>query len=96
MAEVMIKVSFFLLTNTGRRVKTMFKNLFIVWLLTSIFFGTKSAGKTVSVLFGIMAAMWVIRLIVGFGISLLPLIIVVVIFSKVVVPFVTTFLRHFQ
>lgn len=74
----------------------MFKNLFIIWLLTSIFFGTRSAGKTVSVLFGIMAALWAVRIILGFGISLLPLIIVVVIFSKVIVPFVTTFLRHFQ
>ncbi len=74
----------------------MFKNLFIIWLLTSIFFGTRSAGKTVSVLFGIMAALWAVRIIIGFGISLLPLIIVVVIFSKVIVPFVTTFLRHFQ
>ena len=35
-------------------------------------------------------------ILAGFGLMLLPLIVVIVIFSKVVVPFVVAFLCHFQ
>ena len=43
-----------------------------------------------------MALIWVVGILAGFGLMLFPLIVVVVIFSKVVVPFVVAFLLHFQ
>ena len=43
-----------------------------------------------------MALIWVVGILAGFGLMLFPLIVVVVIFSKVVVPFVVAFLRYFQ
>jgi hypothetical protein len=74
----------------------MFMNLFVFWILMSLFFGSRAAGRAFGFLFGIMAFFWVIRLLAGFGLMLLPIILVVVVLSKVVVPFVVTFLRHFQ
>ena len=41
-----------------------------------------------------MALIWVVVILAGFG--LMPLIVVITIFSKVAVPFVVAFLRHFQ
>lgn len=74
----------------------MLMNLFVFWILSSLFFGSRAAGRAVRYLFGILALFWVIRLLAGFGLMLLPLIAVVLVFSKVIVPFVGTFLRHFQ
>lgn len=74
----------------------MLMNLFIIWLLASMFLGSREAGRAFSAIFGILAFFWIARLILVFGISLLPLILLVLVISKVVVPFVVTFLRHFQ
>ncbi len=74
----------------------MLMNLFVFWVLASLFFGNKAAGRAVGFVFGIMALFWVIRLLINFGLMLLPVILVVLVFSKIVVPFVVTFLRHFQ
>ena len=74
----------------------MLMNLFVFWILMSLFFGSRAAGRAFGFLFGIMTLFWVIRLLAGFGLMLLPIILVVVVLSKVVVPFVVTFLRHFQ
>lgn len=74
----------------------MLMNLFVFWILSSLFFGSREAGRAVRYLFGILAFFWVIRLLAGFGLMLLPLVVVVFVFSKVIVPFVGTFLRHFQ
>ena len=74
----------------------MFTNLFVFWILASVFFGSRAAGRAVSRLFGVLAFFWVVRLFLGFGLGLLPYILLIVLFSKVVVPFVGTFLRHFQ
>ena len=74
----------------------MIINLIVFWILMSLFFGSRAAGRAFGFLFGILAFFWVVRLLVGFGLILLPLIVVIVVFSKVVVPFVGTFLRHFQ
>ena len=71
-------------------------NLIVFWILMSLFFGSRAAGRAFGFLFGILAFFWVVRLLAGFGLILLPLIVVIVVFSKVVVPFVGTFLRHFQ
>lgn len=71
-------------------------NLFVFWILMSLFCGSKAAGRMVRFLFGVLAFFWVVRLLAGFGLMLLPLILVIAVFSKVIVPFVTTFLRHFQ
>ena len=74
----------------------MLMNLFILWILMSLFCGSRAAGSTVRFLFGIIVFFWVVRIIAGFGLILLPVIMLVLVFSKVVLPFVTTFLRHFQ
>lgn len=74
----------------------MLMNLFVFWVLASLCFGSRSAGRAVGFVFGIMAFIWVIGLLFKFGLMLLPVILVAAIFSKVVVPFVVTFLRHFQ
>ena len=74
----------------------MIMNLIVFWILMSLFFGSRAAGRAFGFLFGIMALIWVVGILAGFGLMLLPLIVVIVIFSKVVVPFVVTFLRHFQ
>ena len=74
----------------------MLMNLIVFWIVMSLFAGSKAAGRTVRILFGIIAFFWVFRLLLGFGLILLPVIIAVFVFIKVVVPFVGTFLRHFQ
>ena len=74
----------------------MLMNLFILWILISLFCGSRAAGSTVRFLFGIVVFFWVVRILFSFGIMILPIIVLVLVFSKVVLPFVTTFLRHFQ
>lgn len=74
----------------------MLTRLFVLWILMSLFCESRAAGRTVQFLFGIIIFFWIVRLLFGFGLALLPLIVVVLVFSKVVVPFVGTFLRHFQ
>ena len=74
----------------------MLMNLFILWILMSLFCGSRAAGNTVRFLFGIIVFFWVVRILFSFGLMILPIIVLVLIFSKVVLPFVTTFLRHFQ
>ena len=74
----------------------MLMNLFILWILMSLFCGSQAAGRTVRFLLGIVVFFWVVRLLEGFGLALLPVILVIFVFGKVVVPFVGTFLRHFQ
>ena len=77
-------------------VNTMLMNLFVLWILMSLFCGSQAAGKTVRFLLGIIVFFWVVRILVCFGLILLPVVLVIFVFSKVVIPFVTTFLRHFQ
>ena len=74
----------------------MLMNLFVFWILASIFFGSRAAGRAASRLFGVLAFVWIMKMLFGFGLTLLPAIIVIAVFSKVVVPFVGTFLRHFS
>ena len=74
----------------------MIVKLFVFWILMSLFFGSRFAGKTIRVVLGIIAFFWAVRILAGIGIKLLPLILVILVFSKVVVPFVEAFLRHFQ
>jgi hypothetical protein len=81
---------------TCGEVSTMLMNLFILWILMSLFCGSRAAGSTVRFLFGIIVFFWVVRILFSFGLMILPIIVLVLIFSKVVLPFVTTFLRHFQ
>ena len=74
----------------------MIMNLIIFWILMSLFCGSRTAGSTVRFLFGIIVFFWVIKLLAGFGLMILPVVLVILVISKVVLPFVTTFLRHFQ
>ena len=74
----------------------MLMNLFILWILMSLFCGSRAAGSTVRFLFGFIVFFWVIKLLAGFGLMILPVVLVILVISKVVLPFVTTFLRHFQ
>ena len=74
----------------------MLMNLFVFWILMSLFCGSRTAGRTVRCLFGILVFFWVCRMLFGFGLMLLPVILVIAVISKVIVPFVTAFLRHFQ
>ena len=74
----------------------MIMNLIVFWLLATLFFGSRDAGRATRYLFGILVLFWVVRLLAGFGLALLPVILVIFVFGKVVVPFVGTFLRHFQ
>ena len=89
-----MEVSFFCVRTTERKVRKMIMNLIVFWILMSLFFGSRAAGRAFGFLFGIMALIWVVGILAGFG--LMPLIVVIVIFSKVAVPFVVAFLRHFQ
>ena len=74
----------------------MLMNLFILWILMSLFCGSQAAGKTARFLLGIVVFFWVVRMLAGFGLILLPVVLAILVFSKVVFPFVVTFLRHFQ
>ena len=74
----------------------MLMNLLILWILMSLFCGSRAAGSTVRFLFGIIVFFWVIKLLAGFDLMILPVVLVILVISKVVLPFVTTFLRHFQ
>lgn len=74
----------------------MLMNVFVFWILMSLFCGSRTAGRAVRYLFGVLVFFWIVRLLAGFGLMLLPVILVIAVFSKVIVPFVTTFLRHFQ
>ena len=74
----------------------MIMNLIVFWLLASLFFGSRAAGRATRFLFGILVLFWMLRLLAGFGLALLPVIVAIFVFSKVVVPFAGTFLRHFQ
>ena len=74
----------------------MLVKLFVLWILMSLFCGSRTAGSAIRFFFGIIVFFWGLRLLFGFGLMLLPVILVVLIFSKVVAPFVVTFLRHFQ
>ena len=71
-------------------------NMIVFWILVSLFVGSKTAGRTIRFLFGIVVFFWVVRILACFGLILLPVVLVIFVFSKVVMPFVTTFLRHFQ
>ena len=90
----MMKVSFFI--PPGGRMSEMLMNLFVFWILMSLFCNSRTAGRAVRFLFGILVFFWVCRLLFGFGLMLLPVILVIAVISKVIVPFVTAFLRHFQ
>ena len=92
--KFMIKVSFFI--TERRKVSDMLMNLFVFWILMSLFCNSRTAGRAVRFLFGILVFFWVCRLLFGFGLMLLPVILVIAVISKVIVPFVTAFLRHFQ
>lgn len=74
----------------------MIMNLIVFWFLASLFFGSRAAGRATRYLFGIIVLFWVVRILAGFGLFLLPVIVVIFVLTKVVVPFVGTFLRHFQ
>ena len=91
-----MEVSFFCVRTTERKVRKMIMNLIVFWILMSLFFGSRATGRAFGFLFGIMALIWVVGILAGFGLMLLPLIVVIIIFSKVAVPFVVAFLRHFQ
>ena len=74
----------------------MLMKLFALWILMSLFCGSRATGSTIRFILGVIVFFWVVRLLFGFGLVLLPIIVVLLIFSKVVAPFVVTFLRHFQ
>ena len=74
----------------------MLTRLFVLLILITLFCGGRTAGSTIRFFFGIIVFLWVIRLLFGFGLMLLPVVLVILIFSKVVVPFVVAFLRHFR
>lgn len=89
----MIEVFFYSIIKGGEH---MLMNLFIFWILSSVFFGSRQAGRAVSSIFGVLAFIWVMKMLFGFGLALLPFILLAFVFSKVIVPFTVTFLRHFQ
>ena len=74
----------------------MIMNLIVFWFLASLFFGSRAAGRATRLLFGILVLFWIVRLLAGFGMMILPAVLVIFVLTKVVVPFVGTFLRHFQ
>lgn len=73
----------------------MFMNLLVVWLLISVFVGSREANRFARTVFGILAVVWIIKVLVGFGLGLLPLILLIAVFSRVVVPFLKGFFSRF-
>ena len=65
----------------------MLVNLFVFWILVSVFFGGREANRAIGKIFGFLAFFWAMGLILRIGFGLLPVIILVAIFSKVIVPF---------
>ena len=45
----------------------MLMNLFILWILMSLFCGSQTAGRTVRFLLGIVVFFWVVRILACFG-----------------------------
>ena len=58
-------------------VSDMLVKLFVLWVLMSLFCGSRAAGSTVRFLFGITVFFWVMRIIAGFGLILLPVVLLV-------------------
>ena len=69
----------------------MLMNLIVFWILSSIFFVSCETNYIVSRLFGVLAFFWIFRLIIGFGFGLLPLIFLILLISKVIMPFCSGF-----
>ena len=74
-----------------KEVLKMLMNLIVFWILSSIFFGSRETNYIVSRLFGVLAFFWIFRLIIGFGFGLLPLIFLILLISKVIMPFCSGF-----
>ena len=66
-----MEVSFFCVRTTERKVRKMIMNLIVFWILMSLFFGSRAAGRAFGFLFGIMALIWVVGILAGFGLMLL-------------------------
>ncbi len=77
-------------------VPDMLMDLFVVWLLISVFIGSYEANRFFRIAFGFLAGMWILRLVLSFGIRLLPLIILAALFSYVIMPFVKGFMSRFR
>ena len=74
----------------------MLMNVILIWVLFSLFFGSREAGKVFRGIIGFFVVMWVIRMVLGFGFTLLPVILVIAVVSKVVVPFMSGFIDSFR
>ena len=74
----------------------MLMNLFIIWVLISVFVGSKEANEFFRGMIGLLVGLWALRVIVRFGIRCLPMIIVIALFSRIVIPFVKGFLSSWD
>ena len=74
----------------------MLMNLFVVWLLISVFAGSRAAGKFVRGIFGVLAFFWIFKVIFFFGFGMLPFIIIAVLLSNTLIPFVRGFVESFR
>ena len=71
----------------------MLGNILLIWILISVFVGKREANHMFRVLLGLFIGIWVFRLAVRFGFALLPLILLLWLFSEVVIPFAKGFLH---
>ena len=69
----------------------MLMNIFVIWILISVFSGNREAGRTLRTVFGVIAGLWALRWILCFGIGLLPVILLVLLFTNVAAPFLKGF-----
>ena len=74
----------------------MLMNVFVFWILMSVFAGRREADRVFGAIFAMFVCIWAIRMIVGMSIGLLPLIVLAVLFSRVIRPFVKGFLSSFR
>ncbi len=74
----------------------MLVNLFVIWFLISVFVGSREANQMFRTVIGFFVAVWAVKMIIGFGIGLLPVILLIALFTHVVLPFVKGFMSSFQ
>ena len=71
----------------------MLGNIILIWILISVFVGKREANRMFRMLLGLFIGIWVFCLAAGFGFALLPLILLIWLFSEVVIPFAQGFLH---
>lgn len=74
----------------------MLRSMFLLWIFMVLFGYGREANRMLRIVLGIAVFGWAARIILSFGFSMLPIILLVLLLSNVVVPFVRGFVSRFR